>query len=111
MSQGPVLMITQGGLSSKDGEKYGVGILPAFFLFFSISFVFVTVLALCRLFRFFYFFFRIFLLPYGRGKGFHERKRKRGVKTMHIERRISALGGYKVAGAPVAMCGDATSVQ
>lgn len=57
------------------------------------------------------FFFRIFLLPYGRGKGFHERKRKRGVKTMHIERRISALGGYKVAGAPVAMCGDATSVQ
>lgn len=53
-------MITQGGLSSKDGEKYGVGILPAFFLFFSISFVFVTVLALCRLFRFFYFFFEFF---------------------------------------------------
>lgn len=77
MSQGPVLMITQGGLSSKDGEKYGVGILPAFFLFFSISFVFVTVLALCRLFRFFYFFSNFFA-PLWTWKGFPRKKKKEG---------------------------------
>lgn len=109
MSQGPVLTITQGGLSSKDGEKYGVGILPAFFLFFSISFVFVTVLAPCRLFRFFHF-FEFFFAPFGTWKVFPRKKKKEG-RENDAQCRISALGGYKVAGAPVEKCGGATSVQ